>query len=183
VSLQPGEQLLWQGRPRGGIWLLPSDALLIPFSLMWGGFAIFWEVSVLSNQHARNTVLFPIWGIPFVLVGLYLIVGRFFVRRWMLRNTRYAVTNRRAVAITPSFRGGHRESAVWLRSYPQIDRRGNSRSGTLFIGSTGLGPRSLLADPGWPMVGSLGGGGVVFFQIENPGRAYDLLSSQLSQAS
>jgi hypothetical protein len=180
VRLQAGEQLIWKGRPRADRWLLPTDALLIPFSLMWGGFAIFWEANVLAARH--SSPFFAVWGIPFVLVGVYLIVGRFFVRRWMLRNTRYAITDRRALAITPAFRGGHRESAVWLRSYPQIDKRGSGSRGTLYIGSTRNGPRAIAADPGWPGTGSLSGGGVVFFDIEDPQRVYDLLSSQLSHA-
>lgn len=150
---------------------------------MWGGFATFWEISVLSNHHARNTILFPVWGIPFVLIGLYLIIGRFFVRRWTLKNTSYAVTNRRVLAMTPSFRGGRRESAVWLQSYPQIDKRGGrNRRGTLFIGGSGLGPRSLLPDPGWPtFFWNLRGSGVVFFDIDEPDHVYDLITSQLSQ--
>lgn len=159
---------------------MPQDALLIPFSLMWGGFAIFWEASVLSNQHARDGVLFPIWGVPFVLIGLYLIIGRFFVRRWALRNTVYALTNRRAVSLTPSVRGAARESSVWLRSYPQIDRRGASPGrGTLCIGAAGIGPRSLLADPGWPGLWNQRGGGIVFFDIDDVDQVYGLITSQL----
>jgi hypothetical protein len=39
-ELQPGEQLLWSGRPPRGLILHAYDAFLIPFSIFWMGFVI-----------------------------------------------------------------------------------------------------------------------------------------------
>ena len=93
--LHPGENLLWTGRPQKGRLFRREDRYMIPFSLLWCGFAIFWEISVIKS---RAPLLFRLWGIPFVLVGLYITVGRFFVRSFQEKNSRYALTSQRIIA-------------------------------------------------------------------------------------
>lgn len=102
--LLPGERILWTGAPPGGFLLTPGDIFRIPFSLMWGGFAVFWEWSVLRAGNAPD--FFVLWGIPFVLVGLYLIVGRFFADAWVRARTSYAVTTQRILVLrtAPTFK-------------------------------------------------------------------------------
>ena len=94
--LLTGEQLVWWDQPKQGIMLTPRDALMIPFSLLWGGFAVFWEASVIST-HAP--FFFALWGIPFVLAGFFIAVGRFFADGWLRRRTMYALTNRRVLIV------------------------------------------------------------------------------------
>jgi hypothetical protein len=47
-EINSDEIIIWTGSPVQGLMLKASDTLMIPFSLMWGGFAIFWEASVFS---------------------------------------------------------------------------------------------------------------------------------------
>jgi hypothetical protein len=91
--LLTGERILWSGRPAQGLLLTGRDAMLIPFSLVWGGFAVFWETAVLTQP--KTPAFMSLWGIPFVLIGLYLVVGRFLLDAWIRSGMLYAVTNKR----------------------------------------------------------------------------------------
>ena len=64
---------------------------------MFAGFAIFWETSVLSA--ANSPIFMKLWGVPFLLIGLYLVVGRFVVDAWARRGITYAVTDRRILIL------------------------------------------------------------------------------------
>jgi hypothetical protein len=95
--LMRGEKVIWRGRPRQGLMLTRSDSFLIPFSLLWGCFSIFWETSVLRAPNAP--VVMVLFGIPFVLMGLFLIFGRFFFDAWVRKGISYALTDRRALIL------------------------------------------------------------------------------------
>lgn len=93
-ELVPGEAVLWKGKPNEKKLLSAQDIFLIPFSIMWCGFAIFWEATVLFED---APIIFKLWGIPFVCVGLYIVFGRFIHQKYILKNTRYALTTHRAI--------------------------------------------------------------------------------------
>ena len=88
--LDKDERLLWGGGPRKGIVFRPSDMLLIPFSILWCGFAIFWTIEAL-----QAAVLFGLFGVPFVIMGLVLVFGRFIIDAKQRANTTYGITNKR----------------------------------------------------------------------------------------
>lgn len=97
-ALEEGEDLIWYGRPRPGLVLGKRDLLLIPFSALWAGFAFFWEGSVFTSN---APVFFRLWGIPFVLVGCYLLFGRFFHDAWRRSRVLYALTSQRVLILAP----------------------------------------------------------------------------------
>jgi hypothetical protein len=70
-----------------------------PFSLLWGGFALFWNVGVWV---AGAPFFFRLFGLPFLVAGIYITVGRFFHDASMRRKLNYAVTNRRVLILKRS---------------------------------------------------------------------------------
>ena len=100
-----GETLLWAGQPSPKIIFHKSDWFSIPFSLMWGGFAIFWEFGATGHvgqtypAHTSSLSFFTLWGIPFIVIGQYLIWGRFFYEAWQKTRTYYAITSRRVLVL------------------------------------------------------------------------------------
>jgi Bacterial PH domain len=108
-ELQPGESLYWTGTAdprRAAISALPASIFGIPFA----GFALFWMNSALhathglarnSNAFAKSFSIFPIFGLPFLLVGLGMILAPL----WAFfkgRETIYAVTDKRVMIISGS---------------------------------------------------------------------------------
>lgn len=92
--LAPGEKFIWTGRPRTGIKFSSADIFMIPFSLAWGGFALFWEATVII---VGAPFFFALFGIPFVIIGYYMLIGRFFYDARKRKNTIYAVTTERII--------------------------------------------------------------------------------------
>jgi hypothetical protein len=167
-ELGPGERLLWSGFPKRGIYLRMQDAFLIPFSLMWGGFAIFWEYSVISHGAPW---FFDVWGIPFVLVGIYLIAGRFYFDALSREKTFYGVTNQRLVIISGVF--SRKTNSTNLRTLTDIsltskkDGSGNISFGPL----SGVFPRYFTN----PLAFWQGGASSGFETIPNAKAVYDLI--------
>ena len=157
--LEPGERLLWSGQPKRGIRLQVGDLFMIPFSLMWGGFAIFWEASVLGitglnhhpanpNGHATGAPLFmALWGIPFVVIGLYMIFGRFFYDAAMRSKTWYGITDRRLVILKSLFtKNVISLDYATLTNLNLVER--NDGSGDILFGTPF--PLNAFASSSWP---------------------------------
>lgn len=104
--LDHGERLIWTGQPRKGIIFRPSDMFLIPFSMTWCGFSIFWVIMA-----AKGSIFFAMFGIPFVLIGLVLVFGRFIIDAKQRQYTYYGITNNRIII----------KSGVYKKSIKSLD--------------------------------------------------------------
>ncbi|HKF70355.1 MAG TPA: hypothetical protein VKB68_01295 [Stellaceae bacterium] len=144
--LEPGERVLWSGRPQQGLMFRKGDLLGIPFSLLWCGFAIFWESQVLSHNAPG---FFALWGIPFILIGLYMVFGRFVVDAWQRQRTAYAVTDRRALIL----------SGLWTPTLKSLDiegltdielQEGSGARGTVLLGLAPTNNAANFLGRGWP---------------------------------
>ena len=92
-ELDTGERLLWSGRALPDLRLESGNLLHSLFGFVFLGISI---ASLLAA--GKESTIFPVlWTIPFVVVGLYVSVGRFFWIAFCRRYTEYAVTNQRVI--------------------------------------------------------------------------------------
>jgi hypothetical protein len=136
-SLDRGERLLWSGCPRQGVVLRGTDWFLAPFSFLWVGFALSWNVTLWTHHH--SPVVLRLAGLLVLVIGLYMMVGRFVfdARRRML--TSYAVTNQRILISTGA--SGESLRALDVRTLDDMTlRRQADGTGTITFARTPLPP-------------------------------------------
>ena len=176
-ELDSGEKLLWAGTPKQGVVFRGSDVLMIPFSLLWGGFAIFWEIMALSIPHKEAgpvSIVFPLFGIPFVLAGLYMIFGRFIYDAKKRAKTVYGLSDQRAIIISGVFSRSIKSLNLKSLSDVSLTEKGD-KSGTITFGQENV-MMSFFAGNGFP---GMGGSNVPKFElIENAKDVYNQLRIQ-----
>jgi hypothetical protein len=163
-ALLPSERLQWWGRPDPKALFTPIDLFLVPFSLFWCGFAVFWEVSVLTTD---TPGFFPVFGLFFVVIGLYLVIGRFVAKRIMKRDTLYAITDRRVLVLSGrgSMEEPVRSTGMRIEESTFLGRRsvrfGSSPSFLPFLG----GQAEFYANTGLDVLGMGKSSSVRFFDV------------------
>lgn len=145
--LDGDEKLLWTGRPKQGIVFRSSDIFLIPFTLFWGGFAFFWEGAVLTKGAPLD---FNLVGILFVVIGIYMIIGRFFVDATRRKNTIYGITSQRVMIRSGIFSKTVESHPVRQLFDMSLTEKGDG-SGTILLGPVDL-RASMMEGTAWPGV-------------------------------
>ena len=179
-ELDAREKLSWAGVPQQGIVFRSSDFFLIPFSLLWGGFAIFWEIlaiTIPTQDAGAIAIIFPIFGIPFVVVGLYIIFGRFIYDSRRRSKTFYGVTNERAIIISGGL--GRSVKSINLKTMSDLTLSEKSdRRGTITFGQERK-LLSILMGRGFNFMPGMGGPGLPKFElIDNASQVYKQLRAQ-----
>jgi hypothetical protein len=154
--LRSDEHVYWRGQPNPRKLFGQGDLFLVPFTLLWGGFAIFWEVEATKSGFYFGSI----FGLAFVCIGVYLILGRFFYKRWNRKRTRYCITDQR---ILVARRNGTDVQAISLGHPLRVTRSREGHKGTLtwqipgwqptrptWFGSSNSSMIQSLSESGWP---------------------------------
>ena len=180
-DLLKDERVLWVGQPETSVLFMGADIFLVPFSLLWGGFAIFWELSVLfaffpvREGKSAVPIIFLLFGMPFVIIGLYFIFGRFVYKNWKKRNTYYAVTNKRVLVLAKLF--SRSLNAANIDTVPTINKTIRSDGiGTIKFGNVNW-MVSMYGNTGMDFFGSFWGADIpTFYDIKDVNKVHEIVN-------
>lgn len=125
--LTASESILWTGCPEKGKLFHRQDIFMIPFSIVWFSFVIFWELSAIRS----GQFFFILWGVPFILVGFYLVFGRFFHQQFLKNRSYYALTTERILRV----RGRRTDFLVLSRIQTMHQHKNRDGSGSIYFNS------------------------------------------------
>jgi hypothetical protein len=134
MDLGPSERIIWQGQPAQGLRFSPQDVFAVPFAVFWLLMVLAIFGLILSGGPTQVDpfayVILPI----FIMVGIYMLIGRFIVDRAARRRINYYLTNQRALIETGLFRLAL--SSISLAALPEMKfRAGRKGRGTIQFGS------------------------------------------------
>ncbi len=175
-ELASGERLLWAGIPKQGMTFRSSDLYRVPISILYLGFAIFWEISVLKlpgDNAGAAGLLFPLFGLPIVLVGLHLLFGRFIYDSKKRKKSFYGLTDQRAIIVSGIFKKGVQSLNLKALGDVSLSEKKDG-SGTIVFGQEDL-RTSMFSGFGFPARGAVA---PKFEMIENARQVYSQLREQ-----
>ncbi len=120
-ELRDGERLVWTGQPRPSRFAKGALPIVL-FGIPWTALAIVWMAAASgllfgggNGGMGAFNLIFPLFGLPFVLIGFGMLSAPYWMRR-KARRTCYALTDRRAILWEAGWRG-----SVTVRSYSPAD--------------------------------------------------------------
>ncbi|OVE80721.1 hypothetical protein BVY04_05270 [bacterium M21] len=165
-ELESGERVQWIDMPIPR-YFTPASIAAFLFAIPWTAFAIFWTCGASGFKlpdFKEGFDLFPLFGLPFILIGLGMLSTPFWTYRKALK-TVYVITDKRAI----TFDGGR---SITIRSYPpeklQDIYRKEKRDGS---GDVVIARRAWRDSDGDKQTEELG-----FLRIQNPKEVEDMLN-------
>jgi len=106
-ELQPAERIIWMEQPMPGRYARSMWPIVL-FGVPWTAFAVFWTVGAGIGTMRSNAPgifsVFPLFGLPFVLIGIGMLSSPWWARRSARRSV-YVITDRRAIIFRSGWRG------------------------------------------------------------------------------
>ncbi|HUS35054.1 MAG TPA: hypothetical protein VM680_06845 [Verrucomicrobiae bacterium] len=107
MELRSGERILWTAQPIAARVGRASWPLVI-FGIFWTAFSVFWVAAAGWGAWRNSTPgpfkLFPLFGVPFVLIGIGMLTSPIWMRKKAAK-TVYMITDQRAVILSQGLRG------------------------------------------------------------------------------
>jgi hypothetical protein len=97
-ELESGERIEWIGMPKR-VYFTPTSTAAFSFGIPWTAFSLFWIASAAGfkiPQVNQAWDLFPLLGIPFVLIGCGMLSAPIWAYRTAGKSV-YVITDRRAI--------------------------------------------------------------------------------------
>ena len=105
-EMRAGEKTQWVGYPIPTKFAIKEGTTTFLFGIPWTAFVLFWEYNAIKS----GPLIMQLWGIPFVVIGLYLLTSPLW-EFWRARRTIYVVTNQRLLILNGLLRPSRRSFA------------------------------------------------------------------------
>ena len=126
------EKILWSGRPKQGFFLTGGDILVSLFGLIFLGVGSLMEYSAIQSFD----IFLMIFSLPFLLFGLYMVLGSIIYKNYQKKRTYYAVTNQRVLVLINSF--SKKVESKLISQIPVLNKTVKKNgSGTIQFDNTG----------------------------------------------
>ncbi len=128
-EVRDGERLVWASQAVPRYFTGPAIGSVL-FAIPWTGFAIFWTAMAFAGTRQATgddaisigfRYFFPLWGVPFILIGLGMFSAPFWMAR-RLRRTVYAITDRRAIVFAPGSFGSLKVQSFTADALASMER-------------------------------------------------------------
>ncbi len=127
AEVQSGERIIWLDQPIPKRMARTTTPIVV-FGIPWTAFAIFWIAGASGFKlpdFSHATGLFPLFGLPFVLIGFGMLSSPFWARR-AARRSIYVLTDRRAIVIQGSWRDQVRVRSFERHGLTDLQRKQNA---------------------------------------------------------